>query len=227
MCPVEHALGDARRRDDIRDRVREEGRRRRPLVQARRDASRVPAEQRQHDERDHSEDQVGLAEVRAVEARRSRDLADPERQRDAHEDADDEHVDERHEPALRAEPRQRPLAIHRSDHRHHDRREENEEAPEDERVHHTRQQALQQLLLAEHDRRLVLEALRNVVEALGRLPRAHEAREKARATCEQRAGDGERRCEGERAGQRRYVGRAFLSSAEIAGTISCRSPITA
>ena len=51
-----------------------------------------------------------------------------------------------------AEPRQRRVLVDRGDHRHHDRREEDEEAPEDERVHQPRHEALQELALAEDDR---------------------------------------------------------------------------
>ena len=72
---------------------------RRPLVQAGGDPRCVPAQQRQDDERDHREDEVGLAEVRAVEARGAHDLADPECGRDSREHREHEHVDERHEPA--------------------------------------------------------------------------------------------------------------------------------
>ena len=87
---------------------------------------------------------------------------------------------------------------------------------------------LQQLPLAEHDHGLVAHAPRHVARALDRLARADEPPEEERAAGEEPAGDGEQRREAERA--RRpgvYAPRAFLSSAEIAGTISCRSPITA
>ncbi len=66
----------------------------------------------------------------------------------------------------------------------------------------------------------------HVVVACDRLRRADETDEQQRAPREERPRDGERRRECERAGKRGYS-RAFLSSAEIAGTISCRSPTTA
>ena len=47
------------------------------------------------------------------------------------------------------------------------------------------------------------------------------------AVAAEAAGGGEKGCEPERAGENGYAPFAFLSSAVIAGTISCRSPITA
>ena len=91
------------------------------------------------------------------------------------------------------------------------------------------QQPLEQLPLAEHDHRFVADPTWNVVVPLDRLRSAHEADEQQRAPREEGPRDGERSRERERACKRRcpYASRAFLSSAEIAGTISCRSPITA
>ena len=48
------------------------------------------------------------------------------------------------------------VPVDRGDHRHHDRREEDEEAPEDERVHQPGYEPLQELALAEDDLGLVL-----------------------------------------------------------------------
>jgi hypothetical protein len=56
---------------------------------------------------------------------------------------------------------------------------------------------------------------------------AHEADEQRDAPGEQRAADGERGGERDGGRNRDYVPLAFLISAEIAGTTSCRSPITA
>ena len=159
---------------------------------------------RQHDERDHREDEVGLTHVRALEAGGSHHLADPKRGRNTREHRDREHVDESHEPALRAEPRERPVAVDRGDHRHHDRGEQDEEPPEDRCVHRPGQQPLEQLALPEHDHGFVANAPRNVVVALDGLPRADEAGEQKRAPPEERARDGERRRERERAGERCY-----------------------
>ena len=78
-----------------------------------------------------------------------------------------------------------------ADQRHHDRREEDQEAPEDERVDQARAEALEELLLAEHDDGLVAHALRHVVEPLHRLPEPHEAGQQQRAATEERARDTE------------------------------------
>ena len=86
---------------------------------------------------------------------------------------------------------------------------------------------LEQLPLAEHDRRLVLDAPRDVVGAVERPRRTDEPHEEERAPREQPAGDGEQRRKGDGAGDGGYEPLTFLSSAVIAGTISCRSPITA
>src|SRR5215216_6597987 len=144
---------------------------------------------------------------------------------DQHEHRKD--VDQQREPALVPEPRQRRLAVDRADHRHEDRREQHEEAPEDRRVHQPRAEPLEQLALPEHDLRLVAHALRDVVEALDRLAEPDQVDEQLRAAGEQVAADRKRRRERERSEQDVYVERAFLSSAVIAGTISVRSPITA
>ena len=114
-----------------------------------------------------------------------------------------------------------------ADHRDHDRGEEHQEAPEDRCVDQARHEALEQLLLAEHDHGLVLDPLGHVVEALDRLAEPHEVHEQLRAAAEQRAADREHRGERERSQRYVYEDCAFLSSAVIAGTISARSPITA
>jgi hypothetical protein len=56
---------------------------------------------------------------------------------------------------------------------------------------------------------------------------AYEPDEERDAPGEQRAADGDRGGERDGGGNRGYVPLAFLISAEIAGTTSCRSPITA
>ena len=91
------------------------------------------------------------------------------RRHDAGEHEHDEQVDEPAEPRLAPEPRQLRALVDRGDHRHHDRREQNEEAPEDERVHQPRHEPLQQLALAEHDLDLVLDPPRHVRRAVVRL----------------------------------------------------------
>jgi hypothetical protein len=94
-------------------------------------------------------------------------------------------------------------------------------------VHQARDQALQELLLAEDDHGLVADTGRDRVAAVDRLPGEDEPREEERAAREEAAGDGEQGGEPERAGEDGYAPFAFRSSAVIAGTISCRSPITA
>ncbi len=176
---------------------------------------------------DHGQDEVGLAEVAALEALRALDLADAERPDHAEQHGHREHVDEQREPALVAEPRQRGVLAHRPDHRDDDRREEDDEAPEDQRVHEPRPEPLEQLALAQHDRRLVARALGHVAGAVDRLAQPDEVDQQLGAPREQAAADGERGRQRDRSGEDRYAERAFLSSAVIAGTISVRSPITA
>ena len=171
--------------------------RRGPLVQAGGDQRRVPEQQRQHDQRDQPEDEIGLTEVAALEPLRPLHLADPERGGDADEDEHDEEVDEECEPALRSEPRQRLALRDRADQRHHDRGEQDEEAPEDERVDEAGAEALEQLPLAENDDRLVAHPLGHVVEPLHRLAEPDEAGEEERPAAEQGARDAEDEQEGE------------------------------
>jgi hypothetical protein len=86
---------------------------------------------------------------------------------------------------------------------------------------------LEQLPLAEHDHGLVLDPLRNVVEAVDRLAQFDEIDEQLGPPGEQGAADCERSGERQRSERYVYEDCAFLSSAVIAGTISARSPITA
>ena len=94
-------------------------------------------------------------------------------------------------------------------------------------MHDARHKPLQELALAEDDDGFVLDPLRQLVEALEWRAHADEAPEEERAPCEERQRDGRDRREGERGQGGGYWPRAFLSSAEIAGTTSCRSPMTA
>ena len=95
------------------------------------------------------------------------------------------------------------LAIDDGGHRHEDRREEHEEAPEDERVHQAGNQPLQQLSLAEHDGRLVAYPDGDLGSAIRRLARADEPREQEGAACEERACDRDRDYECDRGGDAR------------------------
>src|SRR5207342_156007 len=185
-------------------------------------------------------DEVGLAEVAPVEPARPLHLADPERRCDSHEDERGEHVDEQGIPALALEPSQRGargkrvLAVDDRGDRDEDRGEENDEAPEDEGVHEAGAEPLEELPLAKDDARLVPDAGRQVRRPAHRLARAHEPCEKERPPDEEPPGERDRRDERDRrrGTRRRAQGSAFWvwafrSSAEIAGTTSCRSPITA
>ena len=226
--PDEHPLRGTARREHLRQRVGEERPAGGPLVESGCDRARVPEEQRKDDARDQPEDHVRLADVRALEALRPNDGAVHDRGDDADEHEQDEHVDEEREPALRREPRNALVLVDRGDHRHHDRREEHEEAPEDERVHQARHEPLQELALAEHDRRLVPHAPLHVVAAgrsglpartsrvrkSARRPNSHPLTPSSAASATAPA-------------IALYCPRTLLSSALIAGTISCRSPTTA
>ena len=119
------------------------------------------------------------------------------------------------------------LAVDDADQREQDRREEDEEAPEDERVHEAGDEALEELPLAEDDRRLVLDALGTSSRRSTGFPGRTRRTRSRRAPDEQRDADGRDRRQGERGEPGRYAALASRSSAEIAGTTSCRSPITA
>ena len=187
----------------------------------------MPQQQRHGDHRDHPEDQVRLAEVAALESAGALHLANPQRRDHAHEHEHGEDVDEQRVPAPVAEPRKGGTLVDHADQGDEDRRREHEEAPEDERVHQPRTEPLEELALTEDDRRLVTRPARHVAGATDRLGAAHEPDEQARAACEQ--GSARREGDGEEDGGdgRDYLLLAFLISAEIAGTTSWRSPITA
>ena len=108
---------------------------------------------------------------------------------------------------------------------------EHEEAPEDERMHQPRDESLEQLALPEHDLGLVAGAARDVAGsllALGGGGALHEADQQTDASDEQRAADGEGGGQRQRGDRRGYPAPLVLRiSAEIAGTTSWRSPITA
>ena len=90
-------------------------------------------------------------------------------------------------------------------------------------MHQPRHEPLQQLALAEHDLDLVLDAPRHVRRTIVRLALQNEPRQEPRPPREEPTADDDEHREGECA----YEPRTFRSSALIAGTISCRSPITA
>jgi hypothetical protein len=92
-------------------------------------------------------------------------------------------------------------------------------------VHQARDEPVEQLLLAEDDRRFVAELPRRVGRAVVGARCADLRGEEAGAAREQPAAGDEQ--DGERDRGDGYSARTFLSSALIAGTISCRSPMTA
>jgi hypothetical protein len=95
-------------------------------------------------------------------------------------------------------------------------------------VHQPGDEPLEQLALAEDDHGLVADSAGEaVVATVCGLAGEDEPRQEEGAAREEAAGDGEQGSEPERAGEDGYEPLAFRSSAVIAGTISCRSPITA
>ena len=157
------------------------------------------------------------------------DLADVQRGDHADQHEHREQVDEQRVPALVAQPRKRRVLVDDRDHRDHDRRRQHQEAPEDERMHQPRAEALEQLALAEHDRRLVLDPPSGCRRrgTTGCACRATRPDQQADPAAEQRAADDHRGSKRDGGDRRDYVPFAFRISALIAGRISCRSPITA
>ncbi len=89
-------------------------------------------------------------------------------------------------------------------------------------------EALQQLALAQHDRRLVLGAARAGRRCASTgAPARSSVDQEPHADGEQSPAHRQRRGEHDGGDGDAYVPRTFLISAEIAGTTSCRSPITA
>jgi hypothetical protein len=111
----------------------------------------MPEEQGRDDAGDQAEDEVRLAEVRPTKALRPDDLADRDGGRNSREHEHTEDVREPAEPFLAAEPGELVPPVDRGDHRHHDRGQQDEEAPEDECVHEARDEAPQELALSEND----------------------------------------------------------------------------
>ncbi len=123
-----------------------------------------------------------------------------------------------------AEPRQSRVLVDHADHRDGDGREQDDEAPEDRGVHEAGEQALQQLALADDDHSLSPCAAWQVVEPLHRLAHAHQPVQEDRTAREQRDRDDKDNGE-DRRGDRVHL--SLRTSAEMAGTISLRSPTTA
>ena len=144
---------------------------------------------------------------------------------DQHEHRED--IDQEGKPALIAQPRQRGVLGDHPDQRDQDRRGEDEKAPEDEGVDQARPQPLQQLALAEHDCRLVAHPAGTVAGAGYGRTRANESEQEPHTLSEQDRAHPRQRGEHDGGDEDAYVPFTFLISAEIAGTTSCRSPITA
>ena len=159
----------------------------------------------------------------ALEASRPLDLADDESRDHAHEHEHGEHVDHQRVPTLRTEPWQGRMCVDRADHGDDDRGQEDQESPEDGRVHQARQQTLQQLALADHDGRLSPSTGGHIVESRNRLAGAQQSVEGPRPPREQGAGEHERDREGHGLDDDHLC---LRTSAEMAGTISLRSPVT-
>ena len=149
---------------------------------------------------------------------------------DEHEDA--EEVDEEEEPPLVPEPRQRPVGVDGAEERHDDRREEDDEAPEDEGVDQPGAEALEELPLPEDDRRLVAHPAADLAGAVDGLPEPDDPVERgaraARRGLPATPSDDERARPRRRPCSRRaHDDRAARIAADSAGRISCMSPITA
>ena len=187
----------------------------------------MPEQQRGGDDRDQGQDQVGLAQVAAGKARRPQHLADVHGAEHPDEHQDREHIDQEGEPALLTQPGQRGVLGDGPDEGDQDRRGENEKAPEDEGVDQPRPQALEQLALAEDDRGLVTYPSRGIVGPRNRCPGPDQCQQEPHALPEQHRARPRQRGQHHRGHDDAYVPFTFLISAEIAGTTSCRSPITA
>ena len=177
--------------------------------------------------RDQREDQVGLAEVAPLEASRSLHLPDPERPSSTPASTSTANRSTRnaYQPWCPSHGNVAclstiPIIAITIVGKQHD------EAPEDRGVHQPGDEPLEQLALAEHDRPPRSHAPRHVAARSTGLPIAHEPtsswarRAKSVPLTAIAAASARRR-------RRRLCPRAFRISAAIAGTTSCRSPITA
>ncbi len=168
-------------------------------------------------------------------------FADHERRDHAGEHEEREYVHEERVPALVPEPGQRRMLVDHADHRDGDGRQEHDEAPKDRGMHHAGQQALQQLALADDDDCFGPRPTRDVVESGRGLAHADESVYKRGATGEQPDRDDQDHGQDRRGdrvhdslsplgrglGRGAWAARCERISAEIAGTISLRSPTTA
>ena len=221
-----------------RQRARDGSPRGRVLVEAERDLARVPQQEGDDDPGDQQQDEVGLAHVAAGEAARPLDLADDESRDHAGKHEHCEGVDEERIPALLPKPGQGRVLVDEANHGGQNRWEQDDEAPEDRCMHQAREQALEQLALADDHDGLGAGARGQVVESLQGFPHPHEPVEEQRTAAEQRDRDDQDGGQGGRSdhplspsgrgpGRGACTARPLRSSAEMAGTISLRSPTTA
>src|SRR5207342_1819544 len=102
-----------------------------------------------HDPEDREEDPVGLLHVGAAEPVGSLHLPDEERDPDANDDEGREEVLQEGEPRGMAEVGQCPGRVDHREHRLGDRRQQDQEPPEDRRVHRAGDRLLEELALAQ------------------------------------------------------------------------------
>src|SRR5713101_3102631 len=126
----------------------------------------MPEEEGADDPGYQRKDHVGLAEMAAGESPWTLHLANHKRGDHPDEDEQREDIHEQRVPALGGEPRQgRTRALDYADHRDRDRRQEDDEAPEDRGVHQARHQPLQELALPYDDDSFSARPGRNVIES--------------------------------------------------------------
>ena len=156
---------------------------------AERDARAAQEVQRQDDPGDQAEDPVGLHPVRADESLRPLEHADPYGDRDPDEHEPREHVLAQSEPARVTDQREREVGGDRLPERLDDRRQQDQEAPEDERMHDAGEGPLEELPLPQDLTGLARHAAAHVAATVDRSSQADQAREQPSAPGEQARGD--------------------------------------
>ena len=187
-----------------------------------RDPARVPQQQRRDDPEDREEDPIRLLHVRAAEPVRPLDLPYREPDRDPDDNEGREEILEEREPGHVPEVGERPTAVDRREHRLDDRRQQDEESPEDERVHHARGGLLEELALPQHVGELAARPGPRSIRTQGRPRRAQDLEPRAGVPPEQgdRHGQDDREGEGAQEPLRRRI------SSVRAGSTWNRSPTT-
>ncbi len=230
--PDEAALGEPRARavtEEVRERPGKRRRPRRPLVQAGGDAGGVPEQEADDDGADQREDEVGLAAVTAGEAGRAQELAD----REARSRRRPPRAARRASPPPRTSPAHPARAGSRCGRRRRSaairivgKRTMKPQkmaacmSPGPSRCSSLRWPSTLGGLAAQR-------ALRARRRARAAPPSPAGARRAGRGAAASAAADEQQRGKAERAGEDGYAPRTRLSSALIAGTTSCRSPMTA